>query len=87
MMSGRPPFQQRGLAELLAAHASDSPPPPESLGMALPEGLEELILHMLLKVPAQRPNSMGEVAATLRRIASSLPPANRPFHATPPPVR
>ncbi len=69
MVSGRPPFQYQGLGELISAHMSETPPAPDSLGVAIPADLSDLILAMLSKAPADRPPSMAVVARSLERFA------------------
>jgi serine/threonine protein kinase len=44
---------------------------------------DELIARMLRDNPAERPASMDEVAATLRRLASEAPPPRRRFRILP----
>ena len=71
MLTGRRPFVGRSPMETLAQHLKEPPPPPSSL-VALPPGLEELLLRLLSKEPSQRPGSAGEVARALRALADRL---------------
>jgi serine/threonine protein kinase len=86
MLCGRPPFQGQGVTDLLIAHASQAPPPPSSLGIDVPDALEQLIMSMLAKEPAARPSTMGEVASILRAMVDWLPPAVQPFQVQAPSV-
>jgi serine/threonine protein kinase len=85
MVCGRPPFEGRGVTDLLIAHASHTPPTPGSLGVEVPEPLERLIMQMLAKEPDDRPQTMGEVASSLRAMIDYLPPPIYPFHPQAPP--
>jgi serine/threonine protein kinase len=51
--------------------------------MAGGSSADELIARMLRDDPAERPASMDEVAATLRRLASEAPPPRRRFRIIP----
>jgi serine/threonine protein kinase len=84
MIVGRPPFEGRGVTDLLIAHASQTPPTPASLGVDVPEPLERLLMQMLAKEPSDRPQTMGEVASSLRAMVDYLPPAIYPFKAQAP---
>jgi serine/threonine-protein kinase len=80
MLCGRPPFDSGGVSDLLIAHTATRPPSPRSLGVQdVPAELEALVMAMLAKEPAQRPQSMAEVAAALRTIARRLPAPPEPF--------
>src|SRR6185503_19219999 len=54
MLTGRPPFAG-DTAQVLYGHLHQPPPAPRSLNPALPDGLERLVLRMLAKDPAARP--------------------------------
>jgi serine/threonine protein kinase len=84
MLCGRPPFEGRGVTDLLIAHASQPPPPPSSLGIDVPDPLEQLIMSMLAKEPGDRPSTMGEVASMLLAMVDWLPPAVQPFQVQAP---
>src|SRR6185436_10898803 len=58
MVCGRPPFVGEGFGDLLGAHMLLPPPRPRELAPELPEALERLILRMLAKGEAARPQSM-----------------------------
>ena len=85
MVCGRPPFLGDGLGDLLTAHMMLLPPAPRGLVPELPEALEQLILRMLAKAEADRPQSMDEVAAELDTIAAAATGAGE--GAAPPPAR
>ena len=63
MVCGRPPFIQRQVGQLLAAHAEDPPPSPHEFVDNLPEGLAQEILKALEKDPDRRHQTMDEFAA------------------------
>ncbi|HYO58310.1 serine/threonine-protein kinase [Archangium sp.] len=71
MLTGRLPFVGRSPMETMAHHLKEPPPVPSSL-VALPPGLDELLLRLLAKNPSQRPGSAEEVARELRALAQRL---------------
>jgi serine/threonine protein kinase len=83
-LCGRPPFEGRGVTDLLIAHASHVPPAPSSLGIDVPDPLEQLVMSMLAKEPDSRPSTMGEVSSRLRAMVDWLPPAVQPFQVQAP---
>jgi serine/threonine-protein kinase len=75
MLAGRPPFESPDATSLLFKHVYDPPPRPVEIkpDIDLPEPLEELILQLLAKSPADRPASAVEVWQRLEEIISTLP--------------
>jgi hypothetical protein len=78
LATGRPPFVREGAGELIVAHATALPPSAKDLEPSLAPALDSLLGRMLRKDPAQRPQSMTEVAAALRACAM---PAGAPVPA------
>jgi serine/threonine protein kinase len=74
MATGRPPFVREGAGQLIIAHATETPPAARTLEPSIPVELDELIGRSLRKDPAQRPQSMGEIAAILGRFSKSAAP-------------
>jgi serine/threonine-protein kinase len=70
MLTGEPPFGRKR-SSLEEAHLRRSPTPPTRLVHGIPPDLEELTLQLLAKIPAQRPENAGEVAARLAAIIDS----------------
>jgi serine/threonine-protein kinase len=67
MLTGRVPFDGDS-AQVMYGHLQQPPPAPRALIPSLPNAIEQLVLSMLAKDPAQRPQSAAEVAAALRAI-------------------
>lgn len=66
MLSGEVPFQGVTPVETLAMHATDAPDPiNERITKSIPKPLEDVVLRMLEKDPARRPQTMAEVEALL----------------------
>ncbi len=67
MATGTKPFKgdSRSVREQVL---SQQPPEPRSLNRSIPKGLNALILRMLAKAPADRPQSMAEVKAALKQV-------------------
>jgi serine/threonine-protein kinase len=67
MIVGRTPFEGGESLNTLRAHVFDPPPDPRALRADVPEPLGRLVLDLLAKEPARRPNSAEGVALSLRR--------------------
>ena len=65
MLAGQPPFQGRSAAQLLAAHATERPVPLRERRPAVPVALGDLIMRLLEKRPADRPQSVDELLLVL----------------------
>ncbi|HTJ42506.1 MAG TPA: serine/threonine-protein kinase [Kofleriaceae bacterium] len=64
LLFGRVPFAYVEIGDLVRGHLHEAPPPPRDLWREIPVALEELMIAMLAKDPAHRPN-VGQVQATL----------------------
>jgi len=71
-LCGRPPFESPAIADLILAHLTQPPKPPIKQLPDLPPKLNALLLRMLAKKPEERPQSMEQVATTLRECARAL---------------
>jgi serine/threonine protein kinase len=69
LLTGRPPFQGRSLASVLAQAVLDEPPKPRELNPKAPAELEVVALKCLEKDPSRRYASADELAAELRALA------------------
>lgn len=71
MLSGRPPFVANTLFDLMRAHLDQASAP---LGehLQVPPELSALVMALLAKSPAERPQSASEVAEQLARFAIPL---------------
>jgi eukaryotic-like serine/threonine-protein kinase len=70
MLAGQPPFTGRSPQHLIAAHASETPVPVEHRRVGLPAGLARLIMRLLQKRAADRPQSADEVLAALEAVGT-----------------
>jgi uncharacterized RDD family membrane protein YckC len=57
LLSGRAPFEGETLGQLLARVVADPPAPLGRHGVVLPNGLERVVLELLAKDPAERPQT------------------------------
>ena len=78
LLTGRPPFVADNTAALLNQQVHDPPRPPHELAAGITPGLEGLVVRMLAKDPADRPQRASEVAARLgdrgsRSTAATIP--------------
>jgi serine/threonine-protein kinase len=71
-LAGAPPFRSASARELLTMQCtSPAPDLPEEVRASLPGGVEEVLLQMLEKAPADRPASASEVVAKLAPFVSA----------------
>lgn len=68
MLTGRPPFRADSPAALLYKHVHEKPRPARTFNPNVSEAMDRLLLRMLEKDPADRPQSMREVIQELKRI-------------------
>ncbi|MFN3298542.1 bifunctional serine/threonine-protein kinase/formylglycine-generating enzyme family protein, partial [Caldimonas sp.] len=68
LCTGDVPFKGKDTLSLLTALALDTPTEPQQLNPDIPEALNDLIVQLLAKQPAERPASAAEVVEALRAI-------------------
>jgi len=73
LLAGKKPFEQRGIEDLLRAHATEDPPP-----LKAPAGLDLLALRLLSKRPSLRHRSADALAEEARCIQVLLQNSVRP---------
>ena len=86
MLTGQPPFTGANARAIMARHTMEAVPSIRLVRDAVPEEVEEAILAVLAKVPADRPQTSGEFLALLtppagtgvtRRVGSRITTARR----------
>ena len=80
LIAGRPPFEGEGMGDILAAHIREPAPTLASLMPEIAPNVDALVLHCLAKAPADRFQTMGELAAAIDQI---LPYLTSPESPTP----
>jgi serine/threonine protein kinase len=87
--TGERPFQGPDILATLAALALHHPPAPRELRAAVPHALSDLVIHLLAKKPADRPESAEAVVIALREIeeqaaarTAQSPPRSRKVKTT-----
>jgi len=74
MLAGQPPFPDTNLVRQIMRHATQQPQDLREANPAVGEPLNQAILTMLAKDPAQRQQTPGEAAEALKKsLASSAP--------------
>lgn len=74
MLTGQPPFIGPSM-KVLASHSREPAPAPSTKAPGLPEWLDQLVLRLLSKAPADRPTSAEVIEVLERHLASgSLEP-------------
>ena len=71
MLAGHPPFAGRNTQAMLAAHATEAPPPITIIRPATPPRLAELVMRCLEKRPGDRPQSAGELLEALDAVTGA----------------
>lgn len=74
MLTSRLPFDG-SVPEMLAKVLRDAPPVPSRLRKDIPESIDDLILKLLQKAPAQRIQSASRVIEAIDQILKTLPSA------------
>lgn len=69
MLSGKPPFQGKTVAELIEKIRLDAPTPLASIDVKAPAPLERLLRHCMAKRSQDRPASAAEVRTVLESLA------------------
>ncbi|GIH73210.1 serine/threonine-protein kinase [Sphaerimonospora thailandensis] len=85
LLAGRRVFESAVPQAELARHYSEAPPRLRSLRADVPTGLEDLVLSLLAKNPADRPASAAEVYERLLPYVTALPPLPGATTAAPAP--
>ena len=71
MLAGHPPFAGRSTQAMLAAHATEAPPPITIVRPATPPRLAELVMRCLEKRPGDRPQSASELLEALDAVTGA----------------
>jgi serine/threonine-protein kinase len=72
LFTGRVPFLETATVKLLMAHQQQKPPVPSSLSPGLPTIVDDFLLKLLAKDPAQRYRSGNEVRAAVQQLRKVL---------------
>jgi serine/threonine-protein kinase len=72
LLAGRPPFAAETPAATLHLHCKQPAPRVTQIALDCPEALETLILKLMEKDPAQRPESAAAVARELRGVTPTV---------------
>jgi serine/threonine protein kinase len=68
LVTYRPPFRAASQQELLQKQITEKPPPPQVFNKEVTDEFGNLLLNMLAKKPAQRPQSFHEVLKALNAL-------------------
>jgi eukaryotic-like serine/threonine-protein kinase len=77
MLTGAPPFTGRTQQAVLGAHATEQPVELATRRPSVPALLSTLVMRLLEKHPADRPESADEVVRLLESISTSAPATTR----------
>jgi hypothetical protein len=72
MCTGAAPFQGRDTLSTLAALAVDRPRSPREVNPEVTPALSELVMHLLARIPTERPSSAAAVAQALETIGGGV---------------
>jgi eukaryotic-like serine/threonine-protein kinase len=68
MLTGQPPFERRTPQAMMAAHATEAPVPVATRRPAVPSNLAALVMRLMEKRPADRPQDADEVVRALNAV-------------------
>ena len=85
LVTGRPPFLGDDAVSVISQHLNTAPVSPSWHNAALPAGLDRLIVRLLVKDPAERPQSASAVLKELELIAEASADPGVPAVALAPP--
>ena len=68
MLVGRPPFDASSMMEAFAMHTTLPPPSARARVVEVPAALDALLLRMLAKTPAERPQTMKELVRAFAEL-------------------
>ncbi|MEZ6184286.1 MAG: serine/threonine-protein kinase, partial [Planctomycetota bacterium] len=71
-LCGKPPYSGRSTVELMLAHLTAEVPDVRAVNPEVHPRTADLVRRLLAKTPAERPQTPGEVALVLERIADDL---------------
>ncbi len=78
LATGKLPYPQRGLADLLVAHRSQLPRPPHEVNPNVSRAWSDVIMKSVAKNPAERFQSAQEFAAALESAMGAVPAQSPP---------
>ncbi len=78
LLTGKRPFPEDDLGELLQLHLNENTPDPRILIPDLPEELQSVIVKSIRKDPAERFNSVSEITDTLMPLMQKMGLSNQP---------
>ena len=79
MLTGKLPFIAKDRSELARMHREDRPTPPNHLNKEIPPELDQIIMKVLAKTPAQRyqtADQLSRLLAPFENINSTTPPVS-----------
>jgi len=86
LLTGQTPFTAGDPASLMTAHLNEAPEAPSSVRAGLPADLDALVLRLLAKDPADRPQSASAVHDELRALSPASLQVRTPTAPTPTPT-
>jgi len=72
LLTGRPPFEGEGMGDIIAAHIREPAPAPSSVAPEVAPNVDALVLRCLAKAPADRYQTMLELAAAIGQMLPYL---------------
>lgn len=73
LLTGSPPFSDGTLAQRIARHQTEMPPPIKSRRPDCPGEIDGIVVKMIQKDPAYRYQTAGEIADRLQRFVDAVP--------------
>lgn len=86
LATGRPPFTEGGLVDVLVAHRDRIPPAPHEVNPAVPYEWSQVIMRAIAKKPKERFARASEMGEALKVALASISARNIPLTLTPAPA-
>ncbi len=72
MFTGRLPFLADSVVAMLMAHQGEVPPAPSSVNLTLPDGIDDMVLRLLVKKPEERIQTAEETRQLVVKLRKEL---------------
>ncbi|HTU98698.1 MAG TPA: Stk1 family PASTA domain-containing Ser/Thr kinase [Solirubrobacteraceae bacterium] len=80
MLTGRVPFDADSAVSIALKHVSEAPPPPSQFNPSIPPELEQTVLWVLNKNPADRPTDADQLITVLEHCREAITSAGAGQH-------
>ncbi len=80
MLTGKPPFEGASAVVLMHCHLNEPPPRPSAKVPEIPKALDDLVVKLMAKAPADRPWDAAAVEHSLKELRDKARPGRADPH-------